>query len=472
MTRPESHRSPEGGLGPCKTTNMLSDNLPHNITLATLARQRIAVCMVGAARTLVLPAVHSSIRANLLDAQMVPVDLFVDISLDSGVRSDSPHLQRALQMLRPTRVRLRPTSGCEAPQLHNHGICTGKQQLMTQPDQKTLGGFFQYMWVVRCLRSAFRHEQANGLSYSWIIRTRPDVAFFDRVPPCVVMSRRRLVLMAKESNPAFFDGFWMSPRWLATVLADGIEHFWGSASVLPWPPEHSVFPFLQARRRVAWAYALVPGLIVRRAKGRPDDGECWRLRRKETPESVYDVQGTMWGREPVSEPRMGSADGAHDGANAGASSGLLTFADACERWVARALHNTTVAASVARGGTPDAGGDTTPTCGGWVQTISCDPAGAQDTLTPRRGCHTTIQKGWSGYCECRKPQPSRPAGPTTRTSAVGCGHPIFTCAAKCSHVQVGGGTGGRRAAPGARLERRLPVPPIATRRGMLTHMSI
>ena len=47
VTQPESHQSPEGGLGPCKTTNMLSDNLPHNITLATLARQRIAVCMVG-----------------------------------------------------------------------------------------------------------------------------------------------------------------------------------------------------------------------------------------------------------------------------------------------------------------------------------------------------------------------------------------------------------------------------------------
>ena len=72
--------------------------------------------------------------------------------------------------------------------------------LRSRPDAKTLGGFFQYFWVVRCLRSAFRHEQANGLSYAWVVRTRPDVAFFDRAPPCVVMSRRRLVLMAKEST--------------------------------------------------------------------------------------------------------------------------------------------------------------------------------------------------------------------------------------------------------------------------------
>eukprot|EP00966_Prymnesium_polylepis_P050851 1177448-Prymnesium_polylepis.1 len=58
-------------------------------------------------------------------------------------------------------------------------------------------------------RSVVRYEREHRLSYAWVIRTRPDLAFFDRVPPAVAMSTRRLVCMEKESNPSYFDGFWM-----------------------------------------------------------------------------------------------------------------------------------------------------------------------------------------------------------------------------------------------------------------------
>lgn len=54
-----------------------------------------------------------------------------------------------------------------------------------------------------------RYEVSNQLRYAWVIRTRPDLAFFDRVPSCITMSTRRLVCMEKESNPSYFDGFWM-----------------------------------------------------------------------------------------------------------------------------------------------------------------------------------------------------------------------------------------------------------------------
>ena len=238
------------------------------------------------------------------------------------------------------------------------------------------------------------------------------------------MSDRRLVLMAKESNPAYFDGFWMSPRWLVEELTKGIDRFWSTAHTLPWPPEHAVFPHLQSHQRMAWSYALIPAVIVRSATR----GECWRLRRKETPESVYDVQGTTWGRDPDAP-----------------TAPLLTFEAACERFLSRALNITTLQHERlrARG--------TTPTCAGWVQTIRCDPNGAQDTLVPRRGCHDRIQAGWSGYCECRRP----PSTTVVQESSSACSHPPFTCAERCR----------RRAGGGARANSRARSRPIGLQGG-------
>jgi len=48
-------------------------------SLSTLASQRVAVCMVGAVRTLLLGAVHHSVKKNLLHAQLVPADLFLHL---------------------------------------------------------------------------------------------------------------------------------------------------------------------------------------------------------------------------------------------------------------------------------------------------------------------------------------------------------------------------------------------------------
>ena len=51
-----------------------------------------------------------------------------------------------------------------------------------------------------------------------------DLAFFDRVPATVAFTTQRMVLMEKESNPAYFDGFWM-------VLA-GRVRFYGPGDAL------------------------------------------------------------------------------------------------------------------------------------------------------------------------------------------------------------------------------------------------
>lgn len=50
-------------------------------SLEKIARSRIATCIVGAARTLLLRGVHESIKRNLLESQLVPVDLFLHLHL-------------------------------------------------------------------------------------------------------------------------------------------------------------------------------------------------------------------------------------------------------------------------------------------------------------------------------------------------------------------------------------------------------
>ena len=57
-------------VGKAHSMSIHAADLSPNATLEQLARERIAVCMVGAARTLILDAVHNSIKSNLLDAQV------------------------------------------------------------------------------------------------------------------------------------------------------------------------------------------------------------------------------------------------------------------------------------------------------------------------------------------------------------------------------------------------------------------
>ena len=68
----------------------------------------------------------------------------------------------------------------------------------------------------------------------------------------------------------------------------------------------------------------------------------------------------------------------------------------------------------------------TTQCVGWQETQHCSSLGARDPDSDE-DCSTSISSGRSGYCNCTG----------GRLVAVDCGHPIWTCAATCSHrVQV------------------------------------
>uniref|UniRef100_A0A7S3EWH4 Uncharacterized protein n=1 Tax=Haptolina ericina TaxID=156174 RepID=A0A7S3EWH4_9EUKA len=132
------------------------------------------------------------------------------------------------------------------------------------------------------------------------------------------MSERRLVLMEKESNPSYFDGFWMVPRPLLDDFSDAIDRFyrekWRRERKLPWPPEWGFFPWLRSSARMPWAYLPVPAVLVRQG----DVLDCWRLERKEKQETIFDIAGTSWGRGPGGR--------------------LLTFRQKCEQFAEKHFH--------------------------------------------------------------------------------------------------------------------------------------
>lgn len=227
------------------------------------ADTRVAVCLVGAVRTLTKRFHYESVKANLLDTQLVPADLFLHLHLvrtRAANRKDvvftrapalgslshvqgwddtkyaagmghhgaagetfsasSPKVQRMIEHLKPVQTKF-SDSGCENKEASDHPICR------RHPSKDMgLAAFLQYFWVrshcamragidaVPCCRAhrqvagdaergrelaggvlarqvrqsheaIFKYESEKRLTYAWVIRSRPDLAFFDRMPPAI-----------------------------------------------------------------------------------------------------------------------------------------------------------------------------------------------------------------------------------------------------------------------------------------------
>lgn len=150
---------------------MDADGVP---TLPVIASSRIAVCIVGATRTLLLSGVYKSIKKNLLDSQLVPVDVFLHLHLGWDSTNFAPgmghhgaagesisdadlKLQRVVKLFNPVETRLQRTSDCNTPPLDTHPVCRGiARHRGMLPSEGDLAGFLQYMWVLECQRCAPR----------------------------------------------------------------------------------------------------------------------------------------------------------------------------------------------------------------------------------------------------------------------------------------------------------------------------
>jgi hypothetical protein len=82
---------------------------------------------------------------------------------------------------------------------------------------------------------------------------------------------------------------------------------------------HRVFStaWLREHHAVAWAYSAMPAVIVRSST----EADCFRTTARERDETVYDLEGSAFGR--AEEYASGGVQGG----------GLLSFQQACERFM-------------------------------------------------------------------------------------------------------------------------------------------
>ena len=122
--------------------------------------------MVGGLRTLIQPTVFQSIKANLLDSQVEPVDLFInthlkvgsgDMSLNraggSPVAADDPRLLAAIYHLKPVQYVLRRTNDCSQPEVMYHRVCQDKR---VPSNDVHLHGYLQFLWIVEAHHDVLR----------------------------------------------------------------------------------------------------------------------------------------------------------------------------------------------------------------------------------------------------------------------------------------------------------------------------
>mmetsp|Transcript_20859 Transcript_20859/g.40559 ORF Transcript_20859/g.40559 Transcript_20859/m.40559 type:complete len:456 (-) Transcript_20859:337-1704(-) len=317
------------GCLPEPLVSFSSHHLEMAPTWSTTAHALIAVAMVGAARTLVEPRVAASVRMNLLDAQRAKVDLFMHLHLSQDLSSDrnsithmaagsdltatDSRLAASIYLLKPLNCTLHSRSDCSSMELSSHPVCrrlkAARENVsrVSISDEVTLASFMQYAWVARSLDAIMAHERARGARYKWVIRTRPDIAFFDAVPAALAQPPQRLLLMMKEPIPSYFDGVFYVPRGLLDDFTQGLHDFYAPFGIdrklneFPWPPEFAFFPWLRSEKGMPWSYFPVPAVLVRKA-GRAD---CWRLRAAPglgrmsgNTGNIYDTQLTVWGRDP------------------------------------------------------------------------------------------------------------------------------------------------------------------------------
>ena len=137
---------------------------PTNSTTRNVLRARsyspgrLAVCMVGGLRTLIQPTVFQSIKANLLDSQVEPVDLFINTHLKVGsgdmslsraggspVAANDPRLLAAISHLKPVQYVLRRTNDCSQPEVMYHRVCQDKR---VPSNDVHIHGYLQFLWIV------------------------------------------------------------------------------------------------------------------------------------------------------------------------------------------------------------------------------------------------------------------------------------------------------------------------------------
>ena len=217
-------------------------------------RINLAVCVVGALRTLLQPLVLDSLRSDIIEASGAHrADVFLALS-----ETDRASLLLAQQELQPVWTLanvIEPSSGqlthtALGKEPHSRvdwaRVCVHVSPLMRQACKEVHGlnsvdgqpeavahGRLQFWWIARCLLGVDAYEQLAAVTYDFVVRTRPDVVFLRGLPSLRTLDATAAYHTLKASEPS--DVLFVVPRSLrydflnatlrATQPGSGI-HLW------------------------------------------------------------------------------------------------------------------------------------------------------------------------------------------------------------------------------------------------------
>uniref|UniRef100_A0A7S2TGN7 Uncharacterized protein n=1 Tax=Lotharella oceanica TaxID=641309 RepID=A0A7S2TGN7_9EUKA len=165
----------------------------------------VAVCMVGAARTLYEPHVYKSIRHNLLETLSKNSIVFAQIKLWDAKMKIQPiygmfrpinvttlNISRALRYIRPTMLKIET----EKKDVTNHRCNISeeyakshrKDKLFTGDNSDRLVGIMEAM--ANCYHTVERFEKQANMSFDAVARARPDVVWFYPAPKAQELLQR------------------------------------------------------------------------------------------------------------------------------------------------------------------------------------------------------------------------------------------------------------------------------------------
>ena len=248
--------------------------LPSIAAAAPPARStavHVALCVIGAVRTLLLPPVLESLRVQIAAAaQAARVDTFVALS-----ESDRLSALMAQQLLHPVWMIAEmqhelQNVGAGTP----HNICAKAPRLLRQAcldvHQPSSGpvahGRLQFWWIARCLAAVQQYEQLGAISYDFVVRVRPDIVYFNPLPPLHSLSAYHVHTTFK-TNGELFDVLFVVPQRLREAFMKAVLRTVSDPSVKCCPE----FPFQRTLRALN---ITTRALTMRIAIRRPCSLEC------------------------------------------------------------------------------------------------------------------------------------------------------------------------------------------------------
>ena len=265
---------------------------------------RVAFVFVGHARSFVRPAVHESIRLNLIDGfagdecQAHVFWLFADEPLNATT-SSAPAALALERLFRPTRVAVHhhrseeEAAACAPPSARSRAelIALGTDRdfkFLADPPEAVANAAAQFARWRAAFELVREHERASGDAFDWLVRARFDTGWYSAIAPAATFRADRvyvpihtwngvsdqLAIVPRHLARAYFDAASVFERCVADVGGGAIGDAVGARPLRPawytpsllWQPESILWRHLELEG-VAFSRHTFPAALVRHGGG-------------------------------------------------------------------------------------------------------------------------------------------------------------------------------------------------------------